>query len=165
MNTIKKIALFAAVAMATVGLKAGTLYWQISNNPNNDTYAAVVVEQNGTKIGYLNQLDGDGGSVVSPVVAASDAMANVQYADITDYSNSSYSFYVEMLSMDGGEWVQGWTGPKLSYDNISSYISTGGIGVGSLNTWTATVSIPEPTSGLLLLIGGSLLALRRRRRA
>lgn len=42
-------------------------------------------------------------------------------------------------------------------DNFTEY-NVAGAGL----TWTP-VSVPEPTSGLLLLVGGALLALRRRR--
>ena len=114
---------------------------------------------------YANLLDSDGGSYVTKTALASDAIANVQYADITGYESSEYSFYVEMLSLVDGQWKEGWTGPKLGYEDIQSYISDGGISAGSVQTWTASISVPEPTSGLLLLVGGSLLALRRKRRA
>ncbi len=167
MKTTKKFALLVAAVATSLGLQAGTLYWQVWNNPNNDDYIAVVVQNAGGKVGYLNLLDGDGGSVVSAVTTPSDAMANVQYADITDYSSSEYSFYFEMLSLEGDNWVQGYTSSVMTYEqlNIAGYISSGGISASSVKVWTASVFIPEPTSGLLLLVGGSLLALRRKRRA
>lgn len=159
-----KIVFFTVAVLASLGLQADTLYWQINSNPNNDQYAALVVLQNGEKVGYATLLDGDGGNPVSPLADASDAMSNIQYADVTGY-DSTYSFYVEMLSLVNDEWQQGWTGPLMNYDDITNYISDGGINAGSVQTFTASVTIPEPTSGLLLLVGGSLLALRRKRRA
>ncbi len=168
MNLSKKL-LTAAFAVATAfGLQAGTLYWQINNNPNNDQYAAVaVMNGDGDLVGYANILDGDGGDVIGNIVSASDAMSEVQYADISGY-NSDYTFVVEMLSADGSAWERGWTsGTPMTYEQLSlaGYVSEGGISAGSVNSWTSSVTIPEPTSGLLLLVGGSLLALRRKRRA
>ena len=40
---------------------------------------------------------------------------------------------------------------------------TWAIGYGTINSVTTSATIPEPTSGLLLLVGGAMLALRRRR--
>lgn len=167
MNLSKKLLTAAFAVVAAFGLQAGTLYWQINNNPNNDQYAAVAVMNGDTVVGYANILDGDGGEVVGNLVAADDAMSQMQYADISGY-DSSYKFVVEMLSTDGSTWERGWTaGTPMTYAELKSagYVSEGGISAGSVNSWTSSVTIPEPTSGLLLLVGGSLLALRRKRRA
>ena len=168
MNLSKKLLTAAFAVVAAFGLQAGTLYWQINNNPNNDQYAAVaVLDGSGELVGYANILDGDGGDVIGNIVSASDAMSEVQYADISGY-NSDYTFVVEMLSTDGSAWERGWTsGTPMTYDQLKTegYVSEGGISAGSVNSWTSSVTIPEPTSGLLLLVGGSLLALRRKRRA
>ena len=165
----KNLLFFAVAALASLGLNAGTLYWQLNNNPNNDQYAAVaVLNESGELVGYANLLDGDGGANIGRIVAADDAMSDTQYADISGYS-SSYKFVVEMLSLNSEQaWERGWTsGTPLTYAelNDAGYVSEGGIGAATVNTWTASVTIPEPTSGLLLLVGGSLLALRRKRRA
>ena len=170
MNLSKKLLTAAFVVAASVGLQAGTLYWQINNNPNNDQYAAVAILKNGELLGYANQLNGDGGESIGPLVSAADAMANTQYADLTGYEDSQYTFVVEMLSLntetEPNTWDRGWTsGLPQSYSALSGSISEGGITAGSVNAWTSSVTIPEPTSGLLLLVGGSLLALRRKRRA
>jgi len=167
MNLSKKFLTAAFVVAAAFGLQAGTLYWQINNNPNNDQYAAVAVMNGDTVVGYANILDGDGGVVIGNLVAADDAMSQMQYADISGY-DSSYKFVVEMLSTDGSTWERGWTaGTPMTYAELAAagYVSEGGISAGSVNSWTSSVTIPEPTSGLLLLVGGSLLALRRKRRA
>lgn len=166
MNTLKKFICGAFVVALAFGLQAGTLYWQINNNPNNDQYAALVIKntEKGTST-YATLLNGPGGTAVGYLVAAETAMEAVQYADVTGYSDSAYIFYIEMLSVVDGAWQQGWTSSGMSYSQLSNYISEGGITAGSVSTWSANIAIPEPTSGLLLLIGGSLLALRRRRRA
>ena len=170
MNLSKKLLTAAFAVVAAFGLQAGTLYWQINNNPNGDDYAAVaVLNGSGELVGYANILDGDGGDVIGNLVAAEDAMSEMQYADISGY-DSSYKFVVEMLSLntDDNTWERGWTaGTPMTYAELKTagYVSEGGISAGSVNSWTSSVSIPEPTSGLLLLVGGSLLALRRKRRA
>ena len=174
MNLSKKILTATFVVAVAFGLQAGTLYWQINNNPNNDQYAALAIldASSGDLVRYANILDGDGGTVIGNLVSADDAMSDVQYADISGYQTSSYKFVVEMLSLNtDGEtptWERGWTsGTPMTYAQLvdGGYVSQGGISAGSVNSWTSSVTIPEPTSGLLLLVGGSLLALRRKRRA
>lgn len=171
MNLSKKLLTAAFAVAAVFGLQAGTLYWQINNNPNNDQYAALAIldGESGDLVRYASILDGDGGVVIGNLVSADDAMSDVQYADISGYE-SGYKFVVEMLSLNtDGEtptWERGWTsGMPQTYEQLSAYVSQGGISAGSVNSWTSSVTIPEPTSGLLLLVGGSLLALRRKRRA
>ena len=170
MNLSKKLLTAAFAVAAAFGLQAGTLYWQINNNPNGDDYAAVaVLDGSGELVGYANILDGDGGEYIGNIVPAEDAMSEMQYANISGY-DSSYKFVVEMLSLnnDNNTWERGWTaGTPMTYSELQAagYVSNGGISAGSVNSWTSSVSIPEPTSGLLLLVGGSLLALRRKRRA
>jgi hypothetical protein len=168
MNLSKKLLTAAFAVAAAFGLQAGTLYWQINNNPNNDQYAAVAIldAESGDLVGYANILDSDGGEVIGNLVTANDAMSEMQYAEISN--DTSYKFVVEMLSTDGSTWERGWTaGTPMTYAELAAagYVSEGGISAGSVNSWTSSVTIPEPTSGLLLLVGGSLLALRRKRRA
>ena len=164
MNIVKKISCGLLVCALALGAQAGTLYWQLNSNPNHEEYAALVIKNTGTgEITYANLLDGPGGSSVGNIVTESDARNYVQYADITDY-DSSYIFYVEMLDAQTG---RGWASTSYDYDQLVSqnYVYTGGMDPGAVRVWTASVVIPEPTSGLLLLVGGSLLALRRKRRA
>ena len=166
MKSLIKIVCFALVFSVTLGLKANVLYWQVNNNPQNYNYAALVAVDAEGNEEYVELVDQDGNpfSPAAYTAPATSSGTGVQYADVSGY-NSSYSFYTEMLNWDGSEFTEGWTGPTMTYDSLSNYISDGGISSGSVNAWTASVTIPEPTSGLLLLVGGSLLALRRKRRA
>ena len=85
-------------------------------------------------------------------------------SDLKGYGSSQYSFYVELYNTAGGSVHKTQT---VSYDSLlsSGYIATGGVltptvlASGGFNG----ASVPEPTSGVLLLVGGALLALRRRR--
>ena len=82
-------------------------------------------------------------------------------------SLSSLSFFVELYN-DAGEWV-GQTTPQ-TYDSL---VSSGAVSSGmnpsftgmnsAIGAGSSSYAIPEPTSGLLLLIGLGALALRRRR--
>ena len=62
-----------------------------------------------------------------------------------------------------------WAG-QYSVSGVSDLTTAGSIvdeswaiGYGTVNSVTTSATIPEPTSGLLLLVGGAMLALRRRR--
>ena len=95
------------------------------------------------------------------------------YAFVTDYASAEYSFAIELGSYDSGEWTTLASSASLTYQQLQ----TGdGVNGSYLTTYDATLpmpqgiwapqsyNVPEPSSGLLVLIGASLLALRRRRR-
>ena len=94
------------------------------------------------------------------------------YAFVTDYASAEYSFAIELGSYDSGKWTTLATSATLTYQQLQ----TGdGVNGSYLTTYDATLpmpqgiwaptsyNVPEPSSGLLVLIGAGLLALRRGR--
>ena len=85
------------------------------------------------------------------------------------------SFAIELGNWENGKWTTLATTGTISYNDLTvqsaaeggTYILTADQGY-NLPTFTAwspeSYNVPEPSSGLLMLIGASLLALRRRRR-
>ena len=88
-----------------------------------------------------------------------------------DYSEGTpeYSFIVELGNIDSYDnWTTVATSASASYSSLAAYIhETFDINPGSLNVWvpTAFTAVPEPSSGLLTLLGLAVLALRRKRLA
>ena len=88
-----------------------------------------------------------------------------------DYAAGSpeYCFSVELGNLDSSDnWTTVAYGEPASYISLRDYIhETFDLNPGQSAIWTPTTfgtDVPEPSSGLLLLIGGALLALRRRNR-
>lgn len=89
------------------------------------------------------------------------------YADVTDYTDPAYSFAVELGNWD---YEAGWvktlaSSEAVPYNNLLDHI---GVWQGRdpvvASPWKPSAySVPEPSSGLLMLLGGALLALRRRK--
>ena len=167
---MKKLMMLFAVALLGMAAQASAMYWQVSsaNNTNVDaakwTMARVEVYQNGFGTGnYLQVWDGESwASGVSYV----DKTAEGAWFDVSAYSSDStvYSFVLELvndeLEVQGISAASSYS--KLVADKVimSSFDS---IAPGSYTSWNqGFVDIPEPTSGLLLLLGASLLALRRK---
>ena len=81
---------------------------------------------------------------------------------------SSYSFYIELLQWDdvNDREVRVGVSATSSYDDLVSHNHILGSGMtipSNLVVWAPqTSTVPEPASGLLLLLGGALLALKRR---
>lgn len=88
-----------------------------------------------------------------------------------DYAAGSpeFNFIVELGNLDASDnWTTVAYSEPASYTSLSAYIhETFDLNPGQLAVWTSVsfgTDVPEPSSGLLLLIGGALLALRRRNR-
>ena len=78
-----------------------------------------------------------------------------------------FSFIVELGNIDSSDnWTTVATSAATAYSDLGDYIhQTFDINPGQLAVWTPTqfTAVPEPSGGLLTLMGVALLALRRKR--
>ena len=81
---------------------------------------------------------------------------------------ASLSFMVELGNWENGQWVGLAHSQSYTYAQLASHIIhdwSGPNAIPAMDAWVAdNYVVPEPSSGILLLIGGGLLALRRKRR-
>lgn len=90
------------------------------------------------------------------------------YNDLSAYTGAAYSFAVELGNWHDDSWTimatSGYvTFNTLKYDMHHVHNWTD-ITTNIAMPWLPSFTVPEPCSGLLLLLGGGLLALMRRRR-
>ena len=157
MKSISKFAVAAAVMLFASVASAGTLYWQVNDATENQG-AVLWVEDK-------NQTGGDSKELLSEGVLKTPT--GVQQADISNYNGDQYLFYVELVNYTTGDvTTQGY---KWGYGDL---VSSGYVAFDSRDIPTVMANagahsnfanVPEPSSGLLLLMGGAMLALRRRR--
>lgn len=169
---MKRLMMLFAVAVLSMATQAGAMYWQVSSANNTNvsadkwTMARVEVYQGGAGTGnYLQIWDGESWS---SGVSYVDKTEEGAWFDVTAYASGSpeYSFVLELVNNDLE--VQG-TSAAVSYSKLVSdkviTSSFDSIAPGSYTSWNqGFVDIPEPTSGLMLLLGASMLALRRRKK-
>ena len=148
------------------------LYWQVTSamNPDPVTFtAAAMVADNGS--GTKEYLVDSAGNAWQ--AANSDKQTTETIASIWDSKyNTGWTFYIELMNYDSEKgWytagaVDSGSG-KWPYSQIKDNIYSSSSMSMSLATplTSGAAHIPEPTSGLLMLVGGALLALRRRRNA
>ena len=78
-----------------------------------------------------------------------------------------FSFIVELGNIDSSDkWTTVATSAATAYSDLGDYIhQTFDINPGQLAVWTPAqfTAVPEPSGGLLTLMGVALLALRRKR--
>ena len=121
---------------------------------------------------YNDLGNGPVGSGETISLGGTDTATQSYYTDLSSFQfDNGYSFLMELYNNNNGPvaWVEFPVSTSLAgiQDAIASLnslvdsfepVPMQGYNFGSAMT-------PEPTSGLLLLVGGALLALRRRRRA
>lgn len=168
---MKKIMIMLVAIAVAVGVKAASVDWKVAGTSATNGYSV-----------YL--LTGLASSYESASALASDAVASGVIAkNGRDYyvSGTTTSAAITSTSMKDAYWVIVASGDSVSSYNYVKVDMSGSVydadnqesSPGSFNSVTAAnmlagtsanfVSVPEPTSGLLMLIGIAGLALRRRR--
>ena len=188
MNVTKAIRMALALSAAAVAQVscADLLYFQVSN-PQLDanlagtsgsvpfTYATVTAKDKNGGSTPLNLYVGSAKQSETEVYAYDlDATtflgSNTEATYVGEFdSDEVNSFLVELWNWedDSAPAVRvGWRNYSLSaLDGVGSIWRDGAGSTGGNTPFTVTSVVPEPTSGLLLLLGAAGLALRRRRRA
>ena len=169
--------LFAfAVLAACASLRAGTLYWCVdSSDGGSETFKSAYtaakekVREGKLFIGayqdnkYLGQIEltlSDG------VISAAGIGGGSLYFTVDDSALSAFRW--EIMA----EATSYFTSGTVTYKDLlaaSALVSSPLVNHTAYNVAGAGLAwnpapVPEPTSGLLLLVGGAFLALRRRRR-
>ena len=165
--TIFAVLLVAATMSAMADVEA--LYWQVTavNNPDPISFtAAAFAATDGSQTVYLRDEAGHAWQAANTDKATTEVVASLWD---TAYASEAWSFFIELKNQVDGNWITVGTinkadGSNFTYTDIQPNIASSM----SMSLVTPLASagrahIPEPTSGLLMLVGGALLALRRRR--
>ena len=180
---MKKIIVALAVALTAAITQAAALSWSVSN--------VVDSEGEGAPAGWMvaiydSSVEFDiekakAGTLAAPLYADTTVLntkgaAGVTMTKVGNYSiGETVSAYMvvfngetpaaatEYLVSGVKSATVGDAGKDISLA-FGSMTSTAAASAFAGATWQ-TAGVPEPTSGLLLLVGGAMLALRRRRRA
>lgn len=163
-DSMKKSTLAMIAVVVSFVVQADVLYWMVS-----DDYAATASENDTSTFATLYAVDGN--NTKTPLDSRSggdvwnayqyDPAIAFHYNGIENYS--TYSFFIELAS-------NSYKTDTVTYQALSNYILKGGSGLPSstfdsagFGGGTTSYNVPEPTSGLLFLVGGMLLGLKRRR--
>lgn len=162
---MKKIALFALISAVAVSASASELWWFIDDTKVDDkavdwTQVQLYASDNGYNYG---------GEKVGPAISKDAILADIEsYGNTWTYlgDSSATSFYLELMDADGNDLGRSSVGANQGSIDAAQYIWNGAMSTPSaykFTNFTTAQVIPEPTTGLLMLVGLAGLALKRRR--
>lgn len=184
-------ALVVAVASCSSRLLAAdggeVLWWMISSTDkitgtdvNGDTYTAAQLGVTDARLRYENT-DGSSGYLPLMTLSADGKVQSYEgalgvelpgsyFASLGSFTGASYSFVLELGNWSNGAWVRTTmeSSVPVSYDDLKrdEHIAEWRDKTPVYSQpWTPSSFsvVPEPTGGVLMLLGTALLALRRRR--
>ena len=170
--TKKLMCAFALVCGAMVA-QADFLWWQVDPVSGREFSLADLYVTDGTRSTALESVQP---ADADPTTGLGTKVETVS-TDVSGYTSSQYSFFVELVTYSDANYTTVTGTQKLdavSYDSLvtAGYITGASQGPGLPSAPAPSGGynlgggdVPEPTSGMLFLLGGALMALRRRRRA
>ena len=154
-----KKTLFVAAAFLTLIAQADYIYWMVESNPVNgyEWDTAYLKQQNGGTVTQLGSLTWEEAQGYLQDEAYAYSTLGANYTDAT--------FFIELWNSNkfaAKSEAQTYAQVK---DNIFGGNPMSPVAAAASGFMPAggTYNVPEPTSGLLFLIGGMLLGLKRRR--
>ena len=177
MNTLSRALAVAVVALAAGSARAeyATIYWTVDPGVKTSFdygYAGVAYKAPTESVYSAYLLDGSdsagmaGGTAVELFVGPEDAGKAVPGAlpllDAVDYG--AYAFRIELFGIDDSLIAVSDVATFASLQNVWACVGKGTDEPGG-GTWSPTTyhAVPEPTGGLLVLLGLAGLALKRKR--
>ena len=161
---LRKLTGVAAVALFAMVASADVLYWQVDSPDDGATFTAATLNVTDSRTGETVATL----ATVSPLDGSPGTFTDLVGTDLGSYG-SEYYFFVELANYTGSSLNDG-RAYTYSYNELVSagYIATNPFDAPAASAAASTANMgaptPEPTSGMLMLVGGALLALRRRRR-
>ena len=180
---MKKMIMLAAIAMG-IAAHAATVTWSASNiapseaNTDVTSYMAYIIDNSvyaqsdvtkDTLAAAVGAAAYSAAIVATSSTATTGKLANQKFTD-SYASGDKPSYY--MVVIDGSSAADA-TGFMITAPKTATVTAAGGLtmGFGSMASAAAGgwqegpgAGTPEPTSGLLLLLGGAMLALRRKQK-
>ena len=174
---MKKLLIGFSIVLASTMSQAAYMYWQLDSEDTqfghnaDGKYTFNGHEITDAQVWIVNGDDKEKltsywqGGEEATSITPSDATYYIALDDTKNYG--AYSFYVELTGYDsvygeGNTGVIGSTAEPVKYADMAGYITD------SLTVppamWTGgTMAVPEPTSGLLMMMGLALFSLNRRK--
>lgn len=168
-QTLIKTVLALATGFVMMHAEAKYIYAMVSDaknvyNDNPIEFSYMTVKGDGMDYLYYYTFDGSTTSATGYQALDSNADNRSTGAvlwDATSSTDEPYQTFLFELWTDQNTRI-GWQNYTLAQLSKGVY-ENGAVGSGDLKPFTVSEVIPEPTSGILLLLGMAGLALRRRR--
>lgn len=143
------VMLFAAVAVSTALATDSYLYWMMSSNPLGSTpyYYAALTQTGGTVIELSD---------------ASDSSGAIAAAFTKNPISEGGSYYLELFNESDQSLWKGYTFTYAELQQMGALRSVDASGPFK-GSPVDMAGVPEPTSGLMMLLGFALLGLKRKR--
>lgn len=169
---MKKAIIITFGLLLAVTVRADVLYWQISNPVDSTTGTSINLENyavakiystdsTGSRTYYTSYVLGADGLTEVGSQKVSSNMQMALGADIGS-SYSGQTFFVELFGNDDPYYSQ-YAANIGTGSELAKFIETANFTSYNTMMVSSFAPVPEPTSGMMLVFGAALLALRRRK--